>query len=406
MANVTPPQAACYEIESSWAEAASTATTYRIPLTAPVALNLTHGSEPAGRVTQYRSGGIPHVKMTKGGTFETEFDWRGHGSTMVGSPSLDALETLMGIVIGEKALSLATSQTCTGGTAAIPTMSGATGVSAGGLVRVGALGDGDGDGQFYAVTSHAGSNLTLVGAMNGAPVNGAVVYPVTQVYPLVSTHTIQSTRWLIQSKGVQYLCRGVFPMAFTKTGLDPAQRPKIRVTWGVSDWDEVDVTFPSAVASDEYLPNPIANGSLNIQVVGTTTRNVRTSARSLSITHTLSVTPLMGYGGVNAAQVITGAVRGDDTIELEYTEDADDSTTTPVVPGYWEATGSYHIEFTGSVVDGKAIGFKAPKACPMGDKPVMFTDGNVNRFRLRFALYALDTASTDLARAPIVYGWA
>ena len=407
MANTTPPQAACYEIESAWGEtSASTAATFRLPLTAPMDINLTRDRVSAERVSQYRQGGAQHIKMTMAGTFTTEFHWRGHGSTMVGSPSIDALETLMGIVTGNVDLSLATSQTCTGGTAAIPTMSGATGVDAGGLVRVGELGDGDGDGQFYAVTSHTSSNLTLVGALNGAPANGAVVYPVVQEFPSSNTSTVQPTRWLLQSKGIQYLCRGVFPMSYTRTGLNPGELPKINVTWGVSAWDEVDVTFPSAVASDSYLPAPIANGSFNIQVVGTTTRNVRTSARSLAVEHKISITPLMGYDGLTEGQIITGAVRGDDEITITYTEDAESSTATPTVPGYWDADSSYHIEWTGGCVDGKSIGFKAPLACPSGPRPVMFRDGNVNRFRLQLTAYTLETAATELARAAIVYGWA
>lgn len=407
MAHPSAPAAACYEIESAWGEDIDTAATYRVALRDAVDVSgLLHESEASGRVEQYRTGGSPHVKMTMGGTFKVKVDWRGHGTTMVGSPSLDALETLDGIVLGTSALSLAASQTLTGGTAAAPTTSGATGLSAGSLCRVGALGDGDGDGQMYAVGTQAGSTLTLLGDLNGAPVNGAVLYPVAMTYPSVTTSTVQSTRWLLQSLGEQYVCHGCFPMSRTVTGLNPGERATIEYTFGVSWWELSTATFPSATASDSYNPAPIAAGSLNIQVVGTTTRNVRTTARSLTVEHTINVMPLMGYGGVNQYQKIVGAVRGDDTITITFVEDADATTLTPVVPVYWDSTGSYHLEWTGSSVDGKAIGFKCPKVCPSGNKPVMFSDGGVNRFKLQLSAYTGGTTTNALTLAPIVYGWA
>ena len=406
MAHPSAPAAACYEIESAWGEDVDTAATYRVPLRDAVDVSgLVHASEPSGRVEQYRTGGSHQVKMVMGGSFKVKVDWRGHGSTMVGSPSLDALETLDGIFLGNSALSLATSQTTTGGTAAIPTMSGATGVSAGGLVRVGALGDGDGDGQFYAVATHSGSNLNLIGALNGAPVNGAVVYPVAMTYSSTSASTVQSTRWLLQSQGIQYVAHGCYPMTRTVTGLNPGERPTIEYTFGVSWFETSTATFPSAVASDTYNPAPIAAGSLNIQVVGTTTRNVRTSARGFSIEHNINVIPLPGYGGVNAYQMITGAVRGDESITVTFTEDAETTTLTPVLPGYWDTTSSYYLTWTGSSVDGKAIGLFCPKLCPSGNKPVMFSEGGVNRFRLQLSAYAGGTTTSELTRAPVVYGW-
>lgn len=407
MANPSAPAAAIYKVESAWAETTTTTDTYRVPaITAIDTSGLLHNSEPSGRVEQYRQGGSSHVKMTMGGQFKIKVDWRGHGSTMVGSPTIDALETLDGIVLGSTAvLSLATSQTCTGGTASIPTTSGASGVSAGGLVRIGAIGDGDGDGQFYKVGTHSGSALNLLGDLNGAPVNGAVIYPVAMTFPSTATSTVQSTRWLLQSQGEQYVCHGCYPMSRVLTGKNPGERPQIEYTFGVSWWELSTATFPSSVASDSNNPNPNAGGSLDVQVVGTTTRNVRTLARSLTVEHNINVIPLVGYGGNNRYQSITGAVRGDDSVTITYTEDADDTTATPVLPGYWDSTSTYRITWTGNSVDGKAIGFSALRCCPSGPKPVMFSEGGVNRFRLQFSAYTSATTTSELTLAAIIYGW-
>lgn len=414
MSNPSNFGAICYEAESSWGEDSTSFATHRIPIRAAVdASGLTWGSVAPDLVQQYRQGGVPHIKSVMGGSFKTKLDWHGHGSTMVGSPSVDAIETFLGIVFGNVALSLATSQTMTGGTAAVPTMSGATGYSAGSLARLGALGDGDGDGQFYAVGTHSGSNLTLLGALNGAPVNGAVAYPVTMIYPSSTTTStsITGTRFLLQTANLEYECHGCYPTAVSITGLNPGERPQIEITWGVSWWRYSTATFPSAVTMNNYNFAPIAAGSLNVQLVGTTTRNVRTTARSLSVNYTMNVTPIPGYGGVNAYQNIVGATRTGDSISIEWTEDADAATTTPVVPGYWNtatSTGAvgYYLVWTGSTTDGSAIGFKCPYFCPSNDKPQQFNDGGINRIKITGMAYTGGTTTSALTLAAIVLGCA
>lgn len=405
MALPVNPGGAVYKAESTFGEDNTTIDTYRVPLRDTVDTSgLIHNAEAAAHVQQYRTSGMPQVKMIMGGSFKTKLDWRGHGVTTSGSPSLDAYETLLGIVFGTSALSLATSDTITGGTAAVPTTTGASGVSAGGYVRVGALGDGDGDGQFYGVSTHATNSLTLLGALNGAPVNGAVVYPTAMTYSDVTSagSTVTGTRWLLQGWAEQYECHGCYPMSVTFDGLNPGGRPTIEITWGVSWWRLSTATFPSAVASDTYLPGPVAAGSLDLNLVGTTTRNVRTTARSLSVTYNLNVTPLPGYGGVNAYQMYVGACRGDDEIIIEWTEDAEATTSTPVLPGYWDANATYHMVWSGSTVAGTAIGFGCPAIRPNGPKPVMFNDGGIWRFRARFKAESGATTTNALTLSPFV----
>lgn len=408
MSNPSALGAICYEAESAWGEDVATYATFRLPVLGMVdASGLEHGSEDPSRVEQYRNAGSPHVKMTMGGSFKVKLDLTGHGSTMVGSPTLEEIENFLGWVFGNVALSLTTSDTITGGTAAVPTTTGANGVSAGGLVRVGALGDGDGNGQMYAAATHAANDLTLIGALDAAPANGAVLYPVAQIYPSSSptSTSITGYRFLLQTANDQYGCHGCFPMAVAFSGLNTGERPQIEVTIGVSWWEYDDQTFPSAVTSDQFNPAPVAAGSFNVQTVGTTTRNTRTM-RNFTLDYQLGIVPLMAPGGVSQYQKYTGATRVNDVISLSWTEDADANTLTPTLDGYWTSTNSKYIVYTLSTTDGSAVGFMFPKVCFDGNRPVQRDDGGINRRTVTAKAYTGGTTSSALTLAAFVMGWA
>lgn len=413
MSNSSKQGAICYEAESSWGEDVTTFATHRLPITAAVDVSgLVWNVEQSNRVEQYRQGGSPHVKMTKGGSFSIEMDWCGHGATTSGSPSVDAIETFKGIIFGNVGLSASASTTLTGGTAAVPTTTASGTFAAGSLCRVGTLGDGRGNGQFYKIATHTTTNLTLIGALDGAPSNGDVLYPVVQTYPssaAASSTSITGTRFLLQTANLQYEAHGCWPMSVAKTGTGPGERPKIKVTFGVSWWRYSTATFPSAVTSNQYNPAPIAAGSLNVAAVGTTTRSKRPLARGLTIEYNLGVTPLKGFGGVNAYQDTVGAVRTGDEIKISWIEDADAATTTPVVPGFWETgttTGfaGYHLEWTGSTTAGSAIGFACPKFVPCEGYPMQFDDGGINRVKIVGYAYTGATTTSALTLAAIVFG--
>jgi hypothetical protein len=311
-----------------------------------------------------------------------------------------------GRTFGNAALSLATHTTLTGGTAAVPTTAAANGVAAGGLVRIGALGDGDGNGQFYAVTSHATNDLTLVGQMDAAGASGAVVYPVVMLYPSTSpiSAPMVGTRFRILTANRGYMLHGCWPMSYRLLNLNTRGRPQIEMTWGVSRWAGIDDTsslFPSAVTSNQYTPAPIAAGSLNLS--SSTSRNLIVY-RNLEVNVTLDVLPLDGPGGVGAYQATVGAVRGaqqgGDSFEISFVADS-----AAALEAYGTGTTSYHLEWTGSTIDGKAIGFKCPKFC-FTQVPVQINDGGVNRMRLVGRAYTGGTTTTELTRAPFVWGMA
>lgn len=397
-----------YEVEASWAEANASFNTHRLPIVAPVDCSgLVHNKSTADYTEQYRGAGHAPVLMTQGGSFSTKFDLHGHGSTTAGSPSVDAVETFLGIVFGNVALSLTTSQTLTGGTAAVPTTSGATGVVAGGLVRVGALGDGDGDGQMYPVSTQAASALNLLAALRGAPVNGAVLYPVVQFYTNSSPTSvaITGTRFQLMTANTQYHCFGCWPMSVTLSGLSAGERPQIEITWGVSRWtDTSSDTFPSIIASNRYLPSPIAGGSLHVQDVGTVTRN-ELVCRNFSVEYNLGTEALRGPGGVGAYQDIVGAVRtGAESCKVSFTVDSG-SAGTVTLANWGRGTTNRFIMWTGSTTAGSAIGIKLPKVCS-STVPVQIRDGSINRVRFEGDCYTSDTLTSELTRARMVLGYA
>lgn len=402
--------ALCYEVESSasaWGEDVTTFSTRRLSTIGPPQLKLTHASESAGRLEQYRSAGSQHVKMTQSGELTFTLDLAGNGSTMVGSPSISAVCTFLGAAIGNVALSASASTTLTGGTAAAPTTTASGTFSAGGLCRVGALGDGDGDGQMYSILTHATTTLNLRGALNGAPVNGAVLYPVVQIYPYTSPTAnvgITGMRFLVQSANLHYECHGCWLKSYSLNNLNTGGRPQITLTFGISWWRHSTATFPSAVTTDQFNPAPNAGGSVNVQVVGTTTRNAR-SVRDFTVTVTRNVAELKGFEGVNQYQTTIGARHLGDDVSVSWTEDADANTASPVLPGYWDGTSSYYMVATLNSVDGKAVGLAFNKLCFSGDKPTQ-VPGDVNRIAITASAYASDTTTNALTLAPFILGLA
>lgn len=399
-----------WEAESAWGEDVTTFATDRVALTAPVDTSgLVQDKLAPERVVQYRNDGTAYITGTMGGTFKTKVWLTGHGSTMVGSPSIGTHETFLALAFGQAAaLSATSSTTLTGGTAAVPTTTASGTFSAGGLCRVGALGDGDGDGQMYAITTHVTTSLTLRGALNGSPVNGAVLYPVVQLpVPEAPTSTaITGTRFLLQTANLQYECHGCFPRSVAFSGMNPGELPSAEITWEVSWWRYSTATFPTTTASvaGAFNPAPIAAGSWNVQTVGTTTRNAR-SFRNFTLTHTLGIQPLMGPGGTNQYQKIIGARRIPDTIEISWTEDADAATTTPVLPGLGTAANLLHGEYTGSTADGSVFGFACPRMC-VTNIATQKIDENINRLTTTVRAHTSTVTTSALTLSSIVYGMA
>jgi hypothetical protein len=398
-----------YEVESAWAENVSTFTTYRLPVLDEVDTSgLRWGKTEAERVSQYRSDGSPHILMTMGGSFRTKMYLTGHGTTAAGAVTIKGIETLLGDVLGVSAIGPA-GTTATGGTATVVTTTSSGTFASGGLCRIGALGDGDGNGQMYPIATHSAQNLTLLVDLDGAPVNGAVIYSTCLMYPSVTgSNAITGKRFLLGKANLSKECHGCWPMSITFSGLNAGEKPTVEIEWGVSWWDWSTSTPPSAVATDDFAPAANASGSFFIGTVGTSTRHPTNNLRKvqdLSVTYTLGMSVDRTPGGVNAYQDVTAVFRIDDQVAVSWAEPADANTASPVLGGFYEGTDKKHIMITGNAIDSKAWGMYLRNCCSADPYPVQFTHNGRNFLRKTYVAYVGPTTTNALTLSPFLLGF-
>lgn len=397
MANPGALGAITYETEASFGVDTTTFSTLRLPITAPVdASGLVHNKVDSERVVQYRNDGTQWILATMGGSFKTKMLLPGHGSSTSGSPTLTGLETLLGYVFGNVALSASASTTATAGTAASWTTAASGTFSAGGIMFGGALSDARGNGQAHVISTHSATTMTLLTASVGAPNNGDVIYPAAMIYPSESptSTSVTSLRFLLQTANLMYECHGCYPTAVSISGLNAGELPTIEITWAVAWWRYSTSTFPSAVATETHNPSPVAAGSLFLNDSGTSTRATRTY-RNFSIDYTLGIETLKGPGGVNAYQDIVGCRRTVDKIKVSWTEDADAATTTPVLPGYGTASTFKHLLWTSATTAGARIAMYMPRVA-VSVVATQKIDQNLNRLTCEGMAYTGGTTTNDL----------
>lgn len=397
-----------YEAETVFGEDAVTFATLQVPVLDAIDVSgLTHDKEEAANVVAYRNDGNKFIKKTMGGSFTTKLYLCGNGTTMVGSPTISPVATFLGRALGNAALSATASTTLgTGSTATVLVTTASATFSAGGLCRVGALGDAAGSAQFYPIATHVTTNLTTLSALLGSPAAAAVLYPVTMVYPneLPTAGSVGSVRFRTLSANLSYEMHGCYPTSFTISGLNTGQVPIVEITWGVSWWRYTTTTLPSTAPTSQTLPSSIAAGSLCVNAVGTTTRSPRIY-RDFTISYTLGMAPLMGPGGVNAFQAVVGARRLPDKCTVSWVEDADTVTTTPVLPAFGTGESEYYLMYSGSVTDGSAVGIFLPRI-HVANVPTQFNDNGINRLKVDAAARTGPTKTTELTSSMIRLGLA
>ncbi len=340
--------------------------------------------------------------------FTTDFWLPGHGSsTASGTPTIQEHEYLMGYALGASATGGAAGTT-TGGTATVPTTATET-LIVGQIGWCGVKADGRGDGQAFVVGTDGAGSLTLFNDLPGAPNGSDVIYAGTQVHfnETPSSATMPSVRWRGLTPNQQYAMRGCYAKNISITGFNPGEKPRASITWGVSDWDPVTVTYPSANSLDEFNPAPSAGGSLVIEEVGTTTRTTY-AYRNLSINIALANVGTPGPGGLSADQVITGAVRGPARITWTVTVDCGNASATPT--GYTSArddTKRFQILFNASgAATGKRFAAYSPRCCRTGRVPVQMNMDGIAREEWTFEAYtsAVSTSQLTLSALRLAFG--
>lgn len=341
--------------------------------------------------------------------FTTTFYLEGHGGTTAGSLTQTDLNKLLAHAVGNVHVAQQGTTVDTPTDADTFTVAGGS-LVAGGLIRVGALGDARGDGQFAAVDN--ASTVQLYTAMGAAPNASDVVYASQLVYPVSSVasggivtsdgSTNNNTlRFLLQTANLAFVCRGCVATGVTFE-LGAGTLPRVSITWSTIAWNPVSATFPSASAAASKGPSPIVNGSTFIQTKGTTTRSTDV-VHDFAMSWDTNMLPLYGGGGENAGQNVVGWRRGPHRTTVSFSVEAQAVTASPTWHDYFatssQAQTAKSILWTGSVVDGSAIGIWLPNCKPVGSVPTQADIDGLNRVPLTFEAMTNTVTTSELTLA-------
>lgn len=377
---------ASYELESGWAELVNTFGT-RLQLTGPPTLNLTRDGIPVPTSQQFAEEGIADVPGVFGGTFSIQQYLTGHGGATTGALTVTDLFTVLLNFFG------AGEATGVGDTVSATTDATQFATAAGvfsdhSIIRVGDLGDGRGDGQ--TVVTNVGATTTLLTAMSAGADVGDQVYAMLQLFcdeNPGSLGTVASTRWQLQSANNQWSMHGVFPMTAEFAGLGHGEVPVVTLTYGVSRFlSKLNATFPDVTATAAKTASVVNMGSVFLQDVGSTTRQV-VQPRTWSFTINQEVQPLMCPGGVVDGQVITGATRIRCNASMAMQLDADAAGTEFWADLYDAKTLQQILVNLGSgdnTADGKYVAMLLQNAKMVGPRPTQVDGDGLNRVDVQF----------------------
>lgn len=397
MSRSSAPGVILYERETAWAEATDT-WTKRLALINKVDVSgLTQAMIERTVSGDRKQHGVTKVPGTYGGEFKVSLHLPGHGSSTAGAVTLADLAQLLGDAIGSSSVSAAAGTTATGGTANVPTTTASGTFASGALCRIGALGDGRGGGQAYAISTHTTTSLTLLTNLPAIPSNGDVISSGDMIWSEEdpTSAAIYSYRFLLMTANQQFACRGCFIKGISFSGLNAGEIPTVELTVGVSYWKPMNESFPVAVSLPTAVPAPNAAGSLWFGSKGVATYGAKTP-RSLQIDYTVGIKEVMSINASNALQTIVGAVRTPDQIKLTMVLDSNDASTTPAEQAAWDANAEKHALITLNPANGKTVAFYFPRLCHAGNKPTQSDVDGLNRQTLEFMAYESGSGSTDL----------
>jgi len=395
-----------YNVESAWCEASTTYGSRLAVLGEVDASGLTQSKDAPEIATQYMQEGTMPIRGVKGGSITTDIWIPGHGSsTASGTPTAEEHETVLGAVIGNTTAGGAAT-TASAGTTTITTAA-ASGLTAGQIFWGGVKADGRMDGQAGVVSTHSSNTLTSLTAMPAAASGTDAIASAVMVYftETPSSAAVASYRFRQLTADQQYAARGCFPQSISVTGFNPSEKPRASMSWGVSDWDPVSATFPSATAVDSFNPAPSAGGSLFFQARGTSTRQVY-SCRTFEVSIDLGIVPLMAPGGNSAVQAIVGAVRGPAVITATFIVDAESATASPTWGGRWDSDSQfYHLLFNANgAASGQRVALYMPNCCITDRKPVQFSNNGINSERITVRAYMGTDTTSELTRSAFRIG--
>lgn len=406
-------QQLAFDTETNWAET-STTYTYAASLAAPIdPSGITQEMLDPSRVTSRRLAYSKGVKGLWKIGYSTTHNLTGHGSTCAGAITATAQARLLGHVLGGRDTTLASGTTYTGGSATAPTTASASGLPAGGMVRSGLFGDGKGDGQFHAFSTHAANTLNLLtgtgtsatGGTSVAVANTDVLYSPELVFMADSGGAMSGMRHRLITSDLQFGSYGAFPTGCSFSGLGPGGRPQYTVSWTGSRAAPLDVgAMPQTPNADEFnWQPPSAGGSLFMAAVGTASRaSACYQVRDFQVDFQLGMNPAVGGTGNDQYQSITGATRGKDTVMVTITVDAPGRDSTPQFWDDWATQTNQHMLYTLHSVDGTAVAFYFRNLTWFGDRPSQTSISDRNVITVRFRADISTTTTSDLTLSPML----
>jgi hypothetical protein len=394
-----------YSAESAFAENVTTFAT-RIPVESADLSGLTHVRAPYQGGKSRMNAGEPDHVMTRGGSFSITTNLIGHHGTAAGALTPTWLYDLLSLGLGGG--DVASVGTTINNTSTVTSLAVASvsGKALGQGLRVGTKGDGRGDGQFTIVNSPAGPITTLT-ALPGIPTNGDVVYASQAVFHSESACLtgLTSRRFAVSwvgSTGVEQIYIRGCQLSGLSITCPFNDVPKVTMTFVCAYWDYgASLTIPSALTLQNNYSQPVAAGSLFLQDYGTTTRAVYTPSE-VELTYDIGTEPIVGPGAVFPLQSAVGFVRTrmKPTLRMRL----------PVAstwPTWWDSVESAsshfkHVLFTGSAVDGRALGIYMPRVKPCGQRPAIPVESNGQTYVDVFGMGVDDeTRSTEIARSAV-----
>lgn len=355
-----------YNTESTFAADSSTFGTRLLTLGMVDVSKIRRRTEQIGILQQRLHEGVAPVltHWELGELFSIDLLLTGHGGTAAGALTPTDLATLLGYAIGGLYTSDVGGVAAAGGTATgIEVASGAT-IAIASLLRAGIPADTRGGGQFYAVgATGANPELTLLTAMPAALNASDVIYATQMIYPIeTGAETMQSLRFRLLTANEHWDVFGCAPVRIAISQTNPAEIPRITIGFSGAWARPVSggATFPSATATAAKDGVMIGNGSLFAQVVGTTTRQTF-PVRTLSIDIQNEVAQLRGLGGTGTGQTVDAVRRLRCGLKMTATVDAP-ATGTRTIYDAWAARQFWHLLWTASAEDGKAVGLYIPNA--------------------------------------------
>ena len=374
-----------YDEEASFAAATSTsdkALQIRDATLTPA--GLVQEMVPRGGVFQRPDQGdnhIPGVFTTASLTFT--MDLYGHGTTTAGSLSQTPVARLLGHAVGNADSSVIGGSATSDSSGDSDIVSSNITLVEGQMVRAGALGDTRGGGQANVSKDVSDTTGFDMKASYTDDLNsGDVIYGLQTIFPADTTGAAHLTsnsagnnntlRFLAATGAQQWVLRGCACTGISFGGLNTGEVPSVTFTFGVAFWDDMDAAYPVALSPADKAPAPTANGSFQIQAVGTTTNNYEV-IRNFAIDIAHEVFPIMGPGGINDKQVIVGWVRGGSRPTVTFDVEAQDAAASPTWSAWWETDPNTivnkYLIYTMNVVDGRSVVWHLPNMRPAGQRP-------------------------------------